>query len=315
MGSPTRFGPDIVIAGAVRSGTSTLAAVLGARPDVDRCALDEPNYFSQEHERGPDWYDGLFRSRTNGTLRLDASTSYTYPHFPDALPRLAAVAPQAFVVYMVRDPLARTLAHYQSHRDDIGIETAPTFGDGLASNPVYLGTSEYDHWITVLHEHFPAEQVLVVPYDVVARRREAVVDAVCRSLGLPPPAGVTPVPGARSEDAATLRRGAVPQRRRLLMGRGAVSRGRRLVRGDRLARVWRRRGPNPSPEGMPQALATCGPAQLNQLSAMHRSSRAAVAVALRAQDVRLDLDWADVWERSCPDGEPLALTTRREGGP
>lgn len=307
----TSAGPDIVIAGAARSGTSYLAALLGAHPDIDPGSVKEPNYFSREYERGPQWYDDLYESRRDQLLRLDGSMSYTFPHFPDALPRLAEASSRARVVYSVRDPLSRTLSHYQLHRDYFGIEAAQTFGEGLASNPVYLGTSEYDHWIFVLYEHFPADQVLLVPFDVVTADGHAVATLVCDSVGLPPPPPeVEPSAEAHRNEVVEFRHGSIKWTRRMVKRSGAYPWIRRTVGTDRLRRLRSRMTRKVTAESMDEALASCGLAQLNQLSAMHRASRMATAAALRAQDARLGLDWASVWERTCStDEDPPALAT------
>jgi hypothetical protein len=304
-------GPDIVIAGAARSGTSYLAALLGAHPDIDPGAVKEPNYFSREFDRDPQWYDDLYEPRRDGLLRLDGSVSYTFPHFPDALPRLAEASPRALVVYAVRDPLPRTLSHYQLHRDYFGIEAAQTFGEGLASNPVYLGTSEYDHWISVLYERFPAERVLLVPFDVITRDGHAVATLVCDLVGLPPPpAPETPQAQAHRNEVVEFRHGAIKWTRRMVKRSGAYPWVRRTVGTDRLRRMRSRMTRKVAAESMEEALASCGPAQLNQLSSMHRASRTATVTALRAQDARLGLDWAADWERACStDDDPPALAT------
>ena len=80
----------MAIVGAARSGTTYLAAQLGAHPCIDPGAVKEPNYYSREFERGRSWYDGLYAPSTPGMYRLDASTSLTFPQFPEALGRLAA---------------------------------------------------------------------------------------------------------------------------------------------------------------------------------------------------------------------------------
>jgi Sulfotransferase domain len=314
MGSPRSLGPDLVIAGAARSGTSYLAAVLGAHPDIDPGAVKEPNYFSREHGRGPEWYDDLFEPRADGRLRLDGSMSYTFPHFPEALPRLAAAAPHALVIYSVRDPLARALSHYQLHRDYFGIETAQTFGEGLASNPVYIGTSEYDHWISLLYEHFPTEQVLLVPFGIVTKQPHDVAALVCDLAGLPPPpAEAAPEADAHRNEVVEFRNGAIKWTRRLVKRSGAYPWIRRTVGTDRLRRVRSRMTRKVAAEGMAEALSSCEPAQLNQLSAMHRASQTATATALRHQDERLGLAWAEAWEQSCPSGDPPALETSSDG--
>ena len=91
-------GPDLAIVGSARSGTTFLAAQLAEHPSIDAGAVKEPNFFSREYGRGHEWYESLYEPRREGVYRLDASTSTTFPQFPEALSRLAAAAADAFVV-------------------------------------------------------------------------------------------------------------------------------------------------------------------------------------------------------------------------
>ena len=45
-------GPDLVIAGAARSGTSFLAAQFENHPEIDPGKVKEPNYYSRNLGRG-----------------------------------------------------------------------------------------------------------------------------------------------------------------------------------------------------------------------------------------------------------------------
>src|SRR3712207_3518880 len=164
--------PDIVLAGAARSGTTFLAARLSRHPAIDGGAVKEPDFFSKHLSRGTEWYDGLFTSRKDGLLRLDASMSYTVPQYPEALNQLAAAAPHAFVIYAVRDPLARAVSHYRLLRDYFHVDSHTDFGSALRDNPVYLGTSDYSHWLPQLYGHWPKERVLVAPFAVTTRGNE-----------------------------------------------------------------------------------------------------------------------------------------------
>jgi len=118
---------------------------------------------------------------------------------------------------------------------------------------------------------------------------------------------------AHRNEVVQFRHGAVKWARRLVKRSGAYPWVRRTVGTDRLRRMRSRMTRKVTAEGMEEALGTCGPAQRSQLSAMHRASQAAVASRLRAQDARLGLDWATVWERSCPSGEPPALAALSDG--
>jgi len=295
-------GPDLVIVGAARSGTSFLASWLGAHPDVDACTVKEPNYFSRELARGPGWYDGLFGPRQQGLLRLDASMSYTFAHFPEALDRLAESAPDAYVIYAVRHPVARLLSHVQLHRDYFRNESARTLGEALESSQVYAGASDYATWLPRLERHFGGDRLLVVPFPVVTGGRDELARVLGAATGLttePLLAEETSSSGHRNEVVEFRGRG-VWLGRRLVRRSGLYPTVRSLVGPDRLRRVraWTTRPVET--ESLAEALATCAGDQHDRLAQLHASSGAAVASFLVDQDARLGLSWSGAWADECP---------------
>lgn len=107
--------PHFIVIGAMKCGTSTLAAQLGAQQGLFMTEPKEPNYFSDDkvHARGPDWYASLFAPAAPGDLRGEASTHYTKrPDYPQTLPRMQAALPEVRLVYMIRNPLVRLVSHY-----------------------------------------------------------------------------------------------------------------------------------------------------------------------------------------------------------
>ncbi|WP_324275690.1 sulfotransferase family protein [Blastococcus brunescens] len=206
MVTRTSFGPDVVIAGAARSGTSALAAQLSAHPGIDAGKVKEPNYFSRYLDRGDHWYESNFRSRSDGVLRLDASTSYTSPLYPHALERLATVSSEAYVIYSVRRPSERALSHYLLRRHYFHIDDEPTFGGALRATSLYVDQGDYSHWLPRLSDWFGPERLLVVPFELITARPRHVTEEVCLRLGIDPPRG-----RERGGTAPQRRRG-VPQR-------------------------------------------------------------------------------------------------------
>ncbi len=302
MSEALGVGPDLVIAGSARSGTSYLAAMLGQHPQVDACAVKEPNYFSREHHRGPEWYDGLFAAREPGLLRLDGSMSYTFARFPDALTTLAQDAPDAFVIYAVRHPVARLLSHMQLHRDYFRNEPARTLGEALRGNEVYAGASEYDRWLPRLAELYGPERLLVVPFPVVTGRREELVEVLSSATGL------SPGPLLDAAAAAAQHRNQVVEMRGrgILVGRRLVRRWglypslRRVLGADRLRRV-RDLSTRPAlTESLQTALESCDDDQRDRLRHLYAAARDEVARHLARQDAQRGLSWAEVWAQESP---------------
>ena len=302
MSTPVGPGPDLVIAGAARSGTSFLASMIGQHPQVDACAVKEPNYFSREHDRGPEWYDGLFTERRPGVMRLDASMSYTFAHFPDALPRLAGAAPDALVVYALRHPVARLLSHFQLHRDYFRTDSSQTLGEALRGEEVYTGASAYDQWLPRLEELFGVDRVLLVPFSVVTGERAALVDALSSALGLTPGPlhDAAEVAGRHRNQVVEVKGQGILAGRRLMRRSGLYPTVRRLLGPDRLRKVreWSTRPVQT--ESLGEALATCDDAQHEQLQALYASAQEAAAEHLARQDTRRGLSWARAWGQESP---------------
>jgi len=308
MGETGAVGPDVVIAGSARSGTSFLASLLGSHPGVDPGAVKEPNYFSREHARGAQWYDGLYEPRLRGLLRLDASMSYTFTHFPSALESMAREAPDAFVIYAVRHPLRRLLSHFHLHRDYFRNESANTLGAALTASAVYAGASDYALWLPRLAEHVAGGRLLVVPFPVITDRRDELVETVCTGVGLDP----TPLLGGDQAAAehrnqvVEFRSTAIMRGRRLVRRAGLYPAVRRTLGRDRLRRLrsWSTRPVQT--ESLTEALATCSEDQLDQLRDLYDTAREAATRALATQDAALGLSWADSWASECPERDAEA---------
>lgn len=111
----TVSGPDFILIGAMKCGTSTLAEQLAHQQGVFMTTPKEPNFFSDDDifARGPDWYRALFDAAGAGELKGEASTHYTkMPTYPQTLARMTAMLPELKLVYMIRDPMARAISHY-----------------------------------------------------------------------------------------------------------------------------------------------------------------------------------------------------------
>ncbi len=284
-------GPDLVLAGAARSGTSSLAAQLGAHPYIDAGKFKESNYFSREFERGQDWYENLYSERRDGVIRLDASTSYTSPQFPKALSRLAAAAPHVRVIYAVRQPTQRAVSQYLLRRYYFQNEKAADFGTALRGSTVYPDTSDYSRWIPALREVCSDECLLVVPFEVITLSAAQVTAEICSQLGLAPPPDTyahgslhrNHVVQYRSDAAQTaarrLRRSPAYPWLRSVLGAGRTRKFRGLLT---------RKAQLPSND---EVLASCDSTQLGLLRDLDQRAGAAVRDYLLGQDERLGLDW------------------------
>jgi hypothetical protein len=289
-------GPDLVIAGAARSGTTQLAARLALHPDVDASSVKETNYFSRQYERGPQWYDAYFRPRSPELKRLDASVSYTYPQYPAALNNLAQAAPGAHVIYVVRDPVERAVSHYLLYRHYFGHEDAPDFGSSLRERSYYLDVSDYAYWLEQLTAAFPDGQRLVVPFRALTSAPADVAAVIFQRMGLP---GLTVLDEdsveAHRNNVVTFRNEALRKATRRLRHSPAYPVVRRLVGPHTTKRIRSLVTRLPQLPSVDEALRSCGEAERASLHDVSERAYVAVREEILRQDESLDLAWSDYW--------------------
>lgn len=129
-----RPGPDLLVIGTKRGGTTFLWSTLQEHPQVMPMVprakhLKSCHYFYWHFGRGRSWYLGHFptqwarrrhAARHGRALSFEASPMYLFD--PRVADRVAASLPRVRVVILLRDPVRRAFSHYQE-RCQAGVET------------------------------------------------------------------------------------------------------------------------------------------------------------------------------------------------
>lgn len=180
--------PNLFVIGAAKCGTTSLHAYLDTHPEVFMAALKELRFFQD-----PGWEDWLpwYRAQFLSPAKVlgESSTMYTRsPALPGVAERIAATAPDARLIYLVRDPIDRAVASYLEERfqllDPRPIEEA--FADLEDPYHPYVAASRYAEQLRVYLEHFPAEQLLVIPLSDLEQRPGATLERVFGFLDVDP---------------------------------------------------------------------------------------------------------------------------------
>lgn len=227
---PAEPATSLLVIGAQRCGTSFLADVLEAHPDVALAQprRPEPKVFLADEvvERGLDWYHATWFGHAT-TERVLAEKSTSYLEHPAAIPRVRAVLGDPWIVVQLRDPVARAVSNWRFSRDN-GIEDLPLVdalradlagtrdwdGGRFSVSPFrYVRRGRYADDLAAWHEAFPGRVVVTFLEEVsgsAAGARE-----VYARLGLPDHDG--PVPAwpvnASSEPAVPLDEGVLSELR------------------------------------------------------------------------------------------------------
>ncbi len=177
--------PDYIIIGAMKCGTSTLAAQLGAHRAMFMTTPKEPNFFSDDDifAKGQGWYEGLFTPAATGDLKGEASTHYTkLPDLPQALPRLLeTLGTEARLIYLIRDPLDRLVSHY-IHEWTQGVMSSD-LETALQEHPALVAYSRYAMQIAPWIEAFGPEAVHVDTLEAMKADPAALMGRVGAFLG------------------------------------------------------------------------------------------------------------------------------------
>jgi hypothetical protein len=180
-GVPGRL-PDFLIIGGMKCGTSSLHAYLGTHPDVFTTAQKEINFFDKPVASAQlDEYTRHFAAAGPALVAGESSPNYTKNRkTPRVVQRIARYVPNVKLVYLLRDPVARILSHYE-HNVRKGRELRP-FAESVDAGSNYVMTSRYAWHLRHYLQVFPREQVLVVFTEDLRNQRHATVQRVLRFL-------------------------------------------------------------------------------------------------------------------------------------
>jgi hypothetical protein len=211
--SPFRVLPDFIVPGEAKCGTTSLYRYLLRHPDVYAADLKEPNNFIRHPDsrlycaahyplRMTRWWHLRVRRRAFATGEASAE----YLSKPGLAQRVARMLPEARVVVLLRDPVARAWSDYQMFSAR-GLETrafeelverslrwlsdpdlAPLVDAArhLERSPLrYVLRGMYAESLRPWLEHFPAGRVLVIRSEDLYADPGVVLPRVLAHLDLP----------------------------------------------------------------------------------------------------------------------------------
>jgi hypothetical protein len=191
--------PNLFIIGASKAGTTALHTYLDLHPDICMGSAKEPCFFvdpAHLAERWPfmarnpvsydlDTYLSTFDEGRDAAYRGESSTLYAmHPSIPGVAGRIAAMSPDARIIYMVREPVARTISHYW--QETLWLHETRPMAEALSSDSIYKDTSDYALQLEEYLKHFDSCNIHVVVNERMRSDREAVLAEIFDWLGVVP---------------------------------------------------------------------------------------------------------------------------------
>jgi len=208
--APLRALPSFVIIGAQKAGTSSLYTYLARHPAIGASHKKEIQYFSYRYGRPELWYRAHFPRRSTlaalpgGGITGEASPYYLF--HPHAAQRVHDALPQAKIIALLRDPVARAYSNYNHHvrsgweplsfEDAIDAEVERLAGERerMLADPSYyshdfrihsyLARGRYLEQLEPWQDLFPGGQLLVLRAEDLFTEPERLYLEVLDFLGL-----------------------------------------------------------------------------------------------------------------------------------
>lgn len=179
-------GPNFIVIGAMKCGTSTLAKQLELQRGVFMTTPKEPNFFSDDaiFAQGHGWYAALFDGAAPGDLKGEASTHYTkLPTYPQTVARMQAALPALRLVYMIRNPMERAVSHYIHEWSEgrLGEDADAAF----ASSPEIVDYGRYGMQIAPFVEAYGRAAIHLTSLEQIKADPQGEFAAICAHLGVP----------------------------------------------------------------------------------------------------------------------------------
>ena len=202
--SGERKGPDFIIIGATKCGTTSLYEYMRQHPQVLPAIWKEIEYF-RFPERGKQWYLSHFPRIPDGEQRfVTGEASTCYMSIWDAKTKVHSEYPNSKLIALVRDPVSKSISHVH-HDRKIGcehrtVEQAITeeldilealdrpwhdAEEYWKTQRGYVWLSLYYYFLENWLTEFPKEQLLVIPSEDLYGKPGETLTKVYQHLELP----------------------------------------------------------------------------------------------------------------------------------
>ena len=176
--------PNLIIIGAPKSATSTLAYTLSKHKNIFCCQPSEPKFFGSKYYKGWDWYSKIFFEGRNCKIRIEASTKYSSSEelFKRTPELIHHYIPNTKLVYLTRSPIKRTISHWRHYKGRFhNKKQVPDFHEILDNKSLYeriVQCSMYFKQLKRFRQYFPDEHIHCITFEDLTTKPIKTLDAL-----------------------------------------------------------------------------------------------------------------------------------------
>ncbi len=182
--------PSFIIGGAPKSGTSSLYFWLSAHPQIVGSKIKEPFFFADEVNRfnkglncieNPiEDYAKLFENGEPGKLSFESTAHYLY--YQNAIDGLQKLPVKPRIIFLLREPSAQLLSHYQMERYRTQSVQMPL--SEYVKQAYILNYTEYTKYLNMWFNGYGRGFVKVVLFEDMMKNKQRVVKEIAQFLGV-----------------------------------------------------------------------------------------------------------------------------------
>ncbi|MBS1988205.1 sulfotransferase domain-containing protein [Candidatus Dependentiae bacterium] len=178
-----KIGPDFLVIGVTKCGTTSLYNWMVQHPKIHSRAKKEIHFFDGNYNKGFGWYNRHFSKKQPGQLSGEATPGYFWKKA--CLPKVAKYCQGTKLILICRNPVKRVISEYfrlkrrgeEKLPFDQAIARAYNFGR-------YLGAGCYSEHLARWLSFFPRKDIHIMFLEELAVAPERELNKVFGFLGL-----------------------------------------------------------------------------------------------------------------------------------
>ncbi|MEM1260746.1 MAG: sulfotransferase domain-containing protein, partial [Bacteroidota bacterium] len=106
-------GPDFLVIGAMKSGTSSLLEYLVDHPQIKKGKEKEIHFFDKYFSKGVEWYETQFPKKEENSDFLTGEATPAYLLFPSIPKKVYELYPDVKLIVILRNPVDRAFSNHK----------------------------------------------------------------------------------------------------------------------------------------------------------------------------------------------------------